>query len=854
MKTPMMSQYDEMKRNNPGAILLFRMGDFYETFREDAVTVSRVLGLTLTSRSKGGPTGDGIPLAGFPWHALDGYLARLLKAGFRVAVCEQMEDPASAKGILVSREVIEVVTPGTLISGPGLEDRKTLLLCAAVVTGESGGLAFCDLSTGELEATELPAALLPGEVARKAPRELLAVEGLGLEPPPGCELTPLEAWKFDKDSAASRIESTLGISGPQGLGMEPDSPAAAALGALLSYLEDTKRSTLAHLTFCGMYRRDDCLIIDRGSARALAVTEAPQGEESAVLADHTDGTWTAAGSREWRKWLSAPSRDRSVIRARHDAVEWLAGRRDLLRALEERLPMTADLQRQAGRLGTLRSAPRDLRAVARTLSELPAIFSAFGGDAPLLLLDLASADPLSDVVETIDAILADSPPARISDGGVIRTGVSDELDELREIRSGGRSWITSREERERAATGISNLSIGFNRVFGYYIEVSKSHLEKVPAHYIRKQTLVNAERYITPELKEVESRVLRAAEEIEKIETELFAALRQGVAVHSHRLRETGLALARIDVLAGLARIASERGYSRPGVLDSPGIHIVDGRHPVLERTLPGGECVPNSLRLDPSRRILLVTGPNMAGKSTYLRQAALLVIMAQAGSFVPATSMSFSPLDRIFTRIGSSDRITRGQSTFLVEMAEAAALLNSSTEDSLAVLDEVGRGTSTYDGLSLAWAMVEYLHDHAVHRPMVLFATHYHELTVLGSLLPAVANVNAAVRETGKKVLFLYRVEDGSADQSYGIHVASMAGVPGQVVRRARKVLSDLEAGRHLMPGGSFAENQLELELCEPHQTPDHPALQELRGVDPDSLSPKRALEILYQLRDLLD
>ena len=854
MKTPMMSQYDEMKGKHPGEILLFRMGDFYETFREDAVTMSRVLGLTLTSRSKRGSDAEGIPLAGFPWHALDGYLARLLKAGFRVAVCEQMEDPATAKG-LVTRDVIEVVTPGTLVSGPGLEERRTLLLCAAAIIGDTGGLAFCDLSTGELEATRLPAILLPAEVARKAPRELLAVEGMGLEPPPGCELTTLEDWKFDPDSAASRISSTLGIAGAQGLGMEPDGPAAAALGALLSYIEDTKRSTLAHLSFCGMYRRDDSLILDRGSARALAVIEASQGEESAVLADHTDGTWTAAGSREWRKWLAAPPRDRNVIRDRHDAVEWIAGRRDILDLLGGRLPMSADLQRQAGRLGTLRSAPRDLRAVAHTIAELPEIFSTLGaGEAPRLIQELASADPLTDVLGTIDATLSDSPPARISDGGVIRTGVSQELDELREIRSGGRSWITSREERERAATGIPNLSIGFNRVFGYYIEVSKSHLEKVPAHYIRKQTLVNAERFITPELKEVESRVLRAAEEIERIETELFASLRRQVAVHSLRIRETGLALAGIDVIAGLARIACERAYVRPSVLDSPGIRIIDGRHPVLERTLPRGECVPNSLRLDASRRILLVTGPNMAGKSTYLRQAALLVIMAQAGSFVPAASMAFSPLDRIFTRIGSSDRITRGQSTFLVEMAEAAALLNSSTIDSLAILDEVGRGTSTYDGLSLAWAMVEYLHDHAVHRPMVLFATHYHELTVLGSLLPAVANVNVSVRETGKKVLFLYRVEEGSADESYGIHVASMAGVPAQVLRRARKVLSDLEAGRHLMPGGSFSEDQLELELSEPHPTGDHPALRELRGVDPDSLTPKRALEILYQLRDLID
>ena len=852
MKTPMMEQFDRIKSAHRDEILLFRMGDFYETFREDARIVSRVLGITLTARARNKTTGESIPLAGFPWHALDGYMSRLVRAGYRVAICEQTEDPATAKG-LVKREVIEVVTPGTLVSGSALDDRSVLLLCAVNLAGSRAGLAFCDLATGDMEATELDAGLMPAEVARRAPSEVLAPSSLGFEAPYGSELTGIEDWKFDPGHALEKIRSVLEVTTPEGLGLTDDGPALGALGALLTYVEDTKRSVVSHLGFAGMYRREDSLILDRGSARALSITEASPGEESGILADGTDGTVTPAGAREWRKWLSSPSRDPHVITGRYDAVEWLTGNREALRELRAILTDTADLQRQAGKLGTLRSAPRDLRAVAETLKKLPAIAAILAGSGSSLLSMLPGGDPNEEVLRLIDSTITDSPPARISDGSVIREGISEELDQLRGIRSGGKEWITSREEQERKETGISNLSIGYNRVFGYYIEVSKSNLDRVPEHYLRKQTLVNAERFITPDLKEMEARVLRASEEIERLETALFSELRQDVAGHSHEIRATGKGLAALDVLCGLADIASRRSYCRPCLSEKPRLSIEGGRHPVLDEVLPQGECVPNDLELDCARRVLLVTGPNMAGKSTYLRQAALLVVMAQAGSFVPAASMTFSPVDRIFTRIGSSDRITRGHSTFLVEMAEAAALLNSSTEWSLAILDEVGRGTSTYDGLSLAWAMVEYLHESPVHRPMVLFATHYHELTALGSILPAVANVNVRVEDTGNRVVFLYRVEEGRTDDSYGIHVASMAGVPRSVVRRARKVLTDLEAGRHLMPGG-ISEDQLELPLIGAEQLPEHPVMDELREVDPDSITPRSALEILYRLRDMLE
>lgn len=850
MNTPMMRQFLKIKEEHRDEILLFRMGDFYETFFDDARTISKVLGITLTSRNKGDGQEGGIPLAGFPFHALDDYLTRLIRAGFRVAVCEQTEDPAESRG-LVRREVVEVITPGTLVSGSALDDRRTQLLCSAFTDGNRGGLAFCDLSTGGIDVTELSSDLLPQEMARRDPSEVLLPEGSGTEAPEGCERTFLESWKFSLDSAVSSTASILRVSALEGFGLKSGSPALSALGALLGYIRDTKRMDVSHLALDRVYRREDTMIIDRGSARSLGVSDGPRGEGSETLFAATDLTVTAAGSREWRGWLTSPLVQRSAIEARYDAVSWLMGNPGVLSGLREILGRCADLQRQAGRLGTLRSSPRDIRAISDTLGLLPEICSLAAASDASLLRELASVDTLQETALEIDTVLSVDPPARISDGGAIMEGYSEELDGYRDILSGGHRWIESRRDEERRRTGIPNLTIGKNKVFGYYIEVSRTHFDKVPERYTRKQTLVNAERYITPELKEMEARILRAGEEAAKLEFEIFRDLRERVAEKVAGVRNAGTAMARLDVLSSLATAALSEGYARPVLSDVPSVLIEDGRHPVLDMTLPQGECVPNSVQLSQGRRILLVTGPNMAGKSTYLRQAALLLIMAQAGSFVPAASMTYCPVDRIFTRIGSSDRITRGQSTFLVEMAEAAALLNSSTARSLAVLDEVGRGTSTFDGLSLAWAMVEYLHDSDEHRPLVLFATHYHELTALGNLLPAVANVNVSVRDTGGKVVFLYRIEEGSTDESYGIHVASMAGVPGKVVRRARKVLSDLEAGRHLGPGGAD-DNQLELAL-DRQEEPEDPLTERIRELDPDSLTPRRALEILYELRDRL-
>ncbi len=849
MPTPMMKQYLEMKRQHPGDLLLFRMGDFYESFYDDARELSSLLGITLTAREKSGDDGEGIPLAGFPHHALDGYLARLVRAGRRVAICEQVEDPGKARG-LVKREVVEVITPGTLVSGSALEERRTLPLASAWAGEGEAALAVCDLSTGALEATSVAAGELMLEAARREPTELLVPEGSGMKAPEGIAVTDLEAWKFDPDLAEKNLAEMLGLATLEGVGLERGSALLRAVGGLLAYIADTKRSVISHLTFEGVYDPSDSMIIDRRSAVSLAIARAPEGEEESVLADATDMTTTPAGAREWRSWLLSPPRDPGVVSGRHSAVEWLMGS-DRLERMRRMLADCADLPRQSGKLGTRRSGPRDLDAIRRTAALLPELLEGLPGKEGGVLSELRAMDRLEDVAKAIGEVLSDDPPARLADGGVIRGGVSRELDGLREIRSGGRKWIHDLRDTERERTGIPNLSIGFNKVFGYYIEVSRSHLEKVPESYTRKQTLVGGERYVTPELKEMEARVLRAEEEMASLEEHLYCELRERVAGEVSRIRETGRALARLDVLASLAAMASQRGYVRPELEGDPSLLIREGRHPVLDRVLPRGQCVPNDLRLESTRRILLVTGPNMAGKSTYLRQAALLVVMAQAGSFVPAARMAFSPVDRIFTRIGSSDRITRGQSTFLVEMSEAAALLNTCTTRSLAILDEVGRGTSTFDGLSLAWAMVEYLHDHRRHRPLVLFATHYHELVALAERLAAAANVNVAVRESGDGVVFMYRVQEGGTDRSYGIHVASMAGVPARVVRRARDVLGDLEAGRHLRHGGDLDQLELPLEDEVPSKTRTQ-AVDEIRKLDPDGMTPREALDVLYRLRDI--
>lgn len=849
MNSPMMKQYLAMKKEHPDSVLLFRMGDFYETFLDDAKKVSSILGITLTARQKNKDTGDGIPLAGFPYHALDGYLTKLIRAGCRVAVCEQVEDPRKAKG-LVKRDVVEIITPGTLISGSALDDRSAALLASVSIIGDMAGLILCDVSTGDIRATELKTSQLAVELARRAPKEVLLSEDTQITVPDGCETTILDGWKFDPQSGEREIAHTFGKASAEGFGLVDSPVLLSAMGALLTYIGHTKRSTVSHLDFLGVYRQSDYMVIDRSSSRSLAIVDSPPGEEDTVLAYRTDRTETSGGGRLWRQWLIAPPMDTVTIQNRHMAVEYLIAT-GLYQPIRKILEKVTDLERQGGKLGTLRATPRDLRSIQQTAALIPVIKKNLAGIASMQLKESSEVDSLADIADRIDTTLADDPPARISDGGYIKDGYSDELDSLREIKDGGRRWMNEMLERERAETGIGKLSIGYNKVFGYYLAVSKSFQHLVPEHYIRKQTLVGGERFITPELKELEEKILHADENMAILESEIFSRLLHEVATAVNRIKEAGRSLSKLDVLCALAVLAVKNGWVKPELSHEPALEISEGRHPVLDDMLPRGECVPNDITLNRENRILLVTGPNMAGKSTYLRQAALLVILAQCGSYVPAESMIFSPVDRIYTRIGSGDRLSRGQSTFLVEMAEAASLLNGSTERSLAILDEVGRGTSTYDGLSIAWAMLEYLHDNGEHRPMVLFATHYHELTSLASRLPLCANANVVVRETGNRIAFLYKVEEGSADRSYGIHVAAMAGVPSGVLKRARKVLQDLESGKHLLPSSnSDRAGQMTLPLA----NPEHPVLEEIRKMEPDSLTPRKALELIYLLRDRLD
>ncbi|MCD6588086.1 MAG: DNA mismatch repair protein MutS [Candidatus Fermentibacteraceae bacterium] len=849
VKTPMMKQYLAMKKQYPDSVLLFRMGDFYETFLDDAKEVASILGITLTSRQKNRETGEGIPLAGFPYHALDGYLTRLIRAGCRVAVCEQTEDPKMAKG-LVKRDVVEIVTPGTLVSGSALDERFTALLASVSVIGSRAAVVFCDVSTGDIRAIELPSDQVAAELARGFPREVIVSSDTDITIPDGCEVTFLDSWKFDPGTGEREVTHTFGRASSEGFGISDSPVLLSAMGALLSYIGHTKRSSVSHLEFRGVYRQNDYMLVDRSSSRSLGITDCSPGEENTVLADRTDRTVTAGGGRMWRQWLSFPPMNTTVTGNRHAALEDLIAT-GIYRDLQRILQGVSDLQRHGGKLGTLRSGPRDLRSIQQTAILIEPVKELLSGCVSVLLQDLAQMDSLSDIAHRIDATLSDDPPARVSDGGYIRQGYSSELDSLRYVKTGGKQWMNEMLEQERARTGITKLSIGYNRVFGYYLSVSNSFKHLVPDDYIRKQTLVGAERFITPELKEMEEKILHADEEISVLEGKIFGELLAAVASAVGRIKEAGRVLSELDILCSLAFTAVEKGWVRPELSDEPVLEISEGRHPVLEDILPRGECVPNDIELNRNKRILLVTGPNMAGKSTYLRQAALLVILAQCGSFVPAESMKFSPVDRIYTRIGSGDRLSRGQSTFLVEMAEAASLLNGSTENSLAILDEVGRGTSTYDGLSIAWAMLEYLHDNRDHRPMVLFATHYHELTSLAARLPLCANANTVVKETGNKIAFLYKVEEGAADRSYGIHVAAMAGVPSSVLNRAKKVLRDLEAGKHLLPSGSSDETgQMTLPLA----NPEHPVLEEIRKMDPDSLTPLKSLELIYLLKKQLD
>jgi DNA mismatch repair protein MutS len=875
--TPLMRQYAAVKKEHPTALLFFRLGDFYELFFDDAIVASKELQITLTSRNK--EKGIAVPMCGVPHHAAEGYIGKLIRKGFKVAICEQMEDARLAKQ-LVRREVTRVVTPGTAADS-SLGSDENNFLAALVQVGERVGFAALDLSTGEFRATEFSGegALrrVQEELEQLRPKELLYGSAAPLfdaqqrsqSPQPRasgatCTETPLDDWIFAPDHAIPLLENHFGVLSLEGFGLAGRAAAAAAAGAILYYVRSTQRGSLDHVDRIGWYERQNCLVLDAVTVRNLELIEPLfAGTDAGItLFRSIDAAVTPMGKRLLRAWLLRPSLDLAEINARLDAVE--AGvketiaREELRRALDGVL----DLERLLSRVTLETANPRDVLALASSLAKIPAIkASVFRLAAERLTTLHASLDELADLRDRIEKTIVPEPPLTFADGGVITPGLDRDLDELRELSRNSKQVLAQIEHRERGRTGIGSLKVKFNSIFGYYIEVSKSNLHLVPQDYERKQTLVGAERFTTPELKEYEAKILDAQEKIVEIERRLFTELRTAIAAEAKRIRQTALGMAEVDVLASLAHVAALRNYCRPNFIASAGgtagdLEIIEGRHPVIEQQeMAGGtdRFVPNDLYLNASTHtILLLTGPNMGGKSTYLRQTALIVILAQMGSFVPARSARLSVVDRVFTRIGASDNLARGRSTFMVEMTETAAILHTATARSLILLDEVGRGTSTYDGLAIAWAAIEYLHARV--RAKTLFATHYFELTELAEQLAGVKNYHVSVKETGGGIAFLRKVEPGAADRSYGIEVAKLAGLPNEVITRAREVLTEHESAEreltgHLSPGATPPPTQLTI------FTPlSQPVLEKLREVDLNRLTPLEALNLLAELKKQID
>ena len=895
--TPLMRQYSAIKKEHPNALLFFRLGDFYELFFDDAVLAARELQITLTSRNK--EKGVAIPMCGVPYHAAESYISKLIRRGFKVAVCEQVEDARLATK-LVRREVTRVVTPGTAADS-SLNAEENNFLAAVATVGDRVGFAALDLSTGEFRATEFggesAGRRIQEELEQLRPKEMLygssapllerfeggpvgsfaTLDGRVARPHTdtatapvarvsgsGWAETPLDDWIFAPDHAIPLLENHFGVLSLEGFGLAGKPAAASAAGAILYYIRSTQRGTLDHVDRIGFYERQNCLVLDAVTVRNLELIEPLfTGTDAGVtLFRCMDATVTPMGKRLLRTWMLRPSLDPSEINGRLDSVEVqvkdTVRREELRRALDGIL----DLERLLSRVTLETANPRDVLALAASLARIPKVRTVLAGLSATRLSTLHIAiDDLGDLREKIDGTLVPEPPLTLSDGGVIAAGVDKDLDELRDLSRNSKQYLAQVETRERERTGIGSLKVKFNSIFGYYIEISKANLHLSPADYERKQTLVNAERFTTPELKEYESKILDAEEKIVEIERRLFAELRSAIAGEAKRIRQTALALAEVDVLGCLAHIAALRNYCRPHfdeaekAEDVGDLEIVEGRHPVIElQELAAGSerFVPNELFLDSStHNIVVLTGPNMGGKSTYLRQAALIVIMAQMGSFVPARAVRMGIVDRVFTRIGASDNLARGRSTFMVEMTETAAILHTATARSLILLDEVGRGTSTYDGLAIAWAAIEYLHAR-VHAK-TLFATHYFELTELAEQLSGVKNYHVSVKETGGSVVFLRRVEPGAADRSYGIEVAKLAGLPNEVVVRAREVLAEHESAEHrlsghLTPGSSTEpERPTQLTIFTPLS---QPVLEKLREVDLDRLTPLEALNLLSELK----
>jgi DNA mismatch repair protein MutS len=868
--TPLMRQYAAIKKEHPTALLFFRLGDFYELFFDDAVVAARELQITLTARNK--EKGNVVPMCGVPYHAAEGYLSKLLRKGFKVAICEQMEDPKKVK-TLVRREVTRVLTPGTA-SDPTLASEDNNFLAAYASAGDAVGFAALDLSTGEFRATEFRGEdaqrRVLDELQQLRPREVLFGSSMPLfdrqarrEGNAAFTETPLDDWIFSPDYAIPQVENHFGVLSLEGFGLAGRPAAAAAAGAVLHYVRSTQRGSLHHIDRIGYYERQDCLVLDAVTVRNLELVEPlfVSSGEDVTLYRALDETSTPMGKRLLRAWMLRPSLNAAEIDARFDSVAALSddlmAREELRRSLDGIL----DLERLLSRVTLETANPRDLLAFAVSAGKIPGVRASVARvSTPRLARLHGLLDELTDVRDRIEKTLVDEAPLTFADGGVVRGGVDRELDDLRDVSRNSKQYLARIEERERERTGVGSLKVKFNSIFGYYIEISKSNLHLAPADYERKQTLVNAERFTTPELKQYETKILEAQEKIVEIERRIFTELRGAISGEAKRIRQTALALAEIDLLACFAHLAATRDYCRPKLDDSGVLEVVDGRHPVVERQelmRTAERFVPNDLYLDgTAQTIEILTGPNMGGKSTYLRQAALIVIMAQMGCFVPARAARMTLVDRVFTRIGASDNLARGRSTFMVEMTETAAILNTATPKSLILLDEMGRGTATYDGLALAWAAIEYLHART--RAKTLFATHYHELTELADRLPGVKNYHVSVKESAGGIVFLRKVEPGSADKSYGIEVAKLAGLPPEVIGRAREVLAQHENAEHRVSGDlahasdtAVGQGSTQLTIFTPLS---QKIVDRLREADVDHLTPIEALNLLHELKKQID
>ncbi|MCB9209068.1 MAG: DNA mismatch repair protein MutS [Ignavibacteriales bacterium] len=859
--TPLMAQFHKIKNDHPDTILLFRVGDFFETFEEDAKTASKVLGITLTKRANG-KAGE-VPLAGFPHHAIDTYLPKLVKAGFRVAVCEQVENPKFAKGI-VKREVIEVVTPGVVFSDKLLEHKKNNYLAAIFLEDNSAGISYCDISTGEFSTFETSILKIAEQIETISPAEIIVskkqkneIEVIIERQQLNIKLTKIDEWIFNEEYAKDTLKEQFKTQTLKGFGIENLSGGIISAGAILHYLKDTQKSNLAHISKISLYNPSEYMYLDLSTKRNLEILYTMQdGQREGSLISVLDKTKTAMGARLLKKWINAPLRRKDQIIKRLECVEDFFKNKSLRNNLQSEFDEIGDLERLVSKVCTNRANPRELVYLKNSVKKIPLVKQLLDqSNSEVIATVNAKLENLDEVFDSVEMAIVDDPPISLSDGGIIRKGFNPELDELRDLSINAKNWIANLQKTERERSNIPSLKVSYNKVFGYYIEISNTHKNKIPDNYIRKQTLVNSERYITPELKEYEDKILNAEENIGNLEYQLFNEVRLTIANQSEKIQKNAQLIGMLDCYLSLAECANDYGYTKPQVNDSEIIEIIQGRHPVVERILPAGEkFTPNDyLMSNADSQIIILTGPNMAGKSVYLRQLGLIVLLAQIGSFVPAQKASIGIVDRIYTRVGASDNISAGESTFLVEMQEAANILNNATNKSLILLDEIGRGTSTFDGLSIAWAITEFLHENPNVNAKTLFATHYHELNEMADIFPRIKNFKVEVREYDDKVIFLHKVSSGGADHSYGIQVAQMAGLPEFVTKRAKEILLNLE-DKELTPYEvkkrkiqKYQNDEYQISLFE---MKDDKLRKEISDIAVDNMTPLEALNRLNELK----